>query len=88
MFGLSMSNVLLATVVDWSALGKVVLYSFAGAIGVTTAVSLAILGATRFADLRRDHRIVEAGAFALLSAISATAFIAAVAVGIIEMTSK
>jgi hypothetical protein len=78
----------LATAVDWSALGKVVLYSFVGAIGVTTAVSLAILGATKFADMRRDERLLEAGAFAALAAVTAAASAAAVVIGIVVMTSK
>jgi hypothetical protein len=78
----------IATVVDTEALGKVVLYSVAGAIGVTTAFSLAILGAIRFDDMRRADRTVEAGAFAVLSAVTAAISIAAVVLGIIVMTSK
>jgi hypothetical protein len=78
----------LATVIDTSALAKVVLYSFIGAIGVTISVSLAILGAVRFAAMRRDERVLEAAGYALLAAVSATAFVAAVIIGIIVMTSK
>jgi hypothetical protein len=44
---------MLATLVDWSALGKVVLYSFVAAVGVTTALSLAIVGVTRYDERRR-----------------------------------
>jgi hypothetical protein len=83
-----MLSTVIATVVDTSALAKVVLYSFLGAIGVTTAFSLAILGAIRFADMRRDERTIEAGIFAVLAAVAAAASIGAVAVGIIVMTSK
>jgi hypothetical protein len=78
----------LATVVDTSALGKVILASLAGGIGVTIMVSLALLGAVRFADLRRQGRSVEAGGFAALAALGSAAFVAAVVVGIIVMTSK
>jgi hypothetical protein len=78
----------LATVVDWSALGKVVLYSFMIAVGGTVTTSLAILGAIRFADMRRDERVIEAGAYAVLTAVTAAASIAAVVLGIIVMTSK
>lgn len=79
---------LLATVVDTSALAKVVLYSLVGAIGVTTAFSLAILGAVRFADMRRDDRSIEAGAFALLAAVATAASLGAVVIGIVVMMSK
>jgi hypothetical protein len=85
---ISVASAVLATVVDWSALGKVVLYSFVVGVGVTTAVSLAILGAIRFADMRRDERMIEAGAYAVLAAIGSSVAIAAAAVGIFEMTSK
>jgi hypothetical protein len=78
----------LATIVDTTALGKVILASLAGGIGVTVMVSLAVLGAVRLADLRREGRAAEAGAFAALAAVGSAAFVAAVVVGIIVMTSK
>ena len=84
----SSAAAVLATVVDWSALGKVVIYSFVMAVGATTAVSLAILGAIRFADMRKDERIIEASAFAVLAALSAAVPMAALVFGIIVMTSK
>jgi hypothetical protein len=85
---LSGIGLVLATVVDWSALGKVVLYSFVIAVGVTVTTSLAILGAIRFADMRKDERVVEAGAYAVLTAVTAAASMAAVVLGIIVMTQK
>jgi hypothetical protein len=78
----------IATVVDWAALGKVVLYSFAGAIGVTITTSLAILGAIRFADMRRDERVIEAGAFAILAAAAFAASVGAIILAIVVMVSK
>jgi hypothetical protein len=85
---LSSIGLVLATVVDWSALGKVVLYSFMVAVGVTVTTSLAILGAIRFADMRKDERVLEAGAYAVLTAVMAAASMAAVILGIIVMTQK
>jgi hypothetical protein len=78
----------LATIVDWSALGKVVVYSFAGVIGVTIAFSLATMSAIRFADMRRDERVIEAGAFALLAVVAMAACLAGLVVGITVMVSK
>ena len=46
--------VILATVVDWEALLDVVVASLVAGVGVTITFSLAIYGATRFAEVRRD----------------------------------
>jgi hypothetical protein len=78
----------IATVVDWAALRDVVIASLAAGIGVTTAFSLAILGLTRFADKRRDERVLEAWAFAGLAIIGLGISATAVVYGIILMTSK
>jgi hypothetical protein len=79
---------LLATVVDTTALAKVVVASLIIGIGVTLAFSLAILGATRFAELRSAERVVEAGAYAALATIGFAVCAAAVVLGIVVMTSK
>jgi hypothetical protein len=79
---------LLATVIDTSALGKVILASLVATVGVTTAFALTILGATRSAEMRRDARPVEATAFGVLSLLGLAVCIAAVALGIVVMTTK
>ena len=79
---------MIATVVDWAALRDVVLYSLAAGIGVTIAFSLAILGSTRFSDMRRDERTVEAVVFAGLALFGLAVSFAAVAFGIVVMTSE
>ncbi len=79
---------MIATVVDWAALRDVVLYSLVAGIGVTLAFSLAILGSTRFAELRRDERTAEAFAFGALAIAGLAVSAAAIVVGIVVMTSK
>jgi hypothetical protein len=79
---------LLGAIADTKALLQVVVASLAAGIGATVAFSLAILGATRFADLRRDERPLEAAAFGVLTLVCILASIAAVVVGLIVMTSK
>jgi hypothetical protein len=79
---------MLATVVDTSALAKVVASSLLAGIGVTAAFAVAILGATRFADMRREERPAEAAGFAALAIVALGACAAAVVAGIIIMTSK
>jgi len=79
---------MLATVVDWETLGEVAVFSLLAGVGVTLAFSLAIVGATRMVEMRRDGRGVEAGAYAALMIIGLAVSGAAVVFGIIVMTTK
>jgi hypothetical protein len=76
-------------VVDWGKLGQVVLYSASVGVGVALCFSLAILGATRFADVRRgEGRTGAAVGYALLTVLGLAATLAAAVGAIIVMTSK
>jgi hypothetical protein len=79
---------LASTIVDWATLGKVALASLASGVGVTVAFSLAIVGAARFADMRRDGRAIEAGAYAVLLAVAIAAVAGAIVLGIVVMAKK
>ena len=79
---------MLATIVDTQALLKTIAASFVAGVGVTLIFSIAILGASRFADLSRDGRPVAAVAFGALGVLALLAAGAAVTVGIIVMTQK
>ena len=79
---------MLATIVDWKTLGEVAVASFLAGVGVTTAFSFAIVGATRMVDMRRQNRRVEAGAYAALLILALLLSGAAVAFGVIVMTTK
>ena len=79
---------MLATIVDWETLGEVALASLIAVVGVTLSFSLAIVGATRMIDMRRDGRGVEAGAYAALMILALAGSGAAVAFGVIVMTTK
>ena len=76
-------------VVDWDALGKVVLYSLAAGIGVAICFSLAILGAARFAEVRRGGS-GGAGAvgYVVLTLLGLAATLGAAVLAIIVMTRK
>jgi len=79
---------ILGSVIDWETLGKVALASLLAGVGVTLAFSLAIVGATRMAEMRRDGRGIEAGAYATLMIVALAVSAAAVAFGVIVMTTK
>jgi hypothetical protein len=80
--------VLAGSAVDWGALGDVVLASLAAGVGITLFFSLAILGATRFAELRRDNRALGASLYAMLALAGLAATAASITVAIIVMTNK
>jgi multisubunit Na+/H+ antiporter MnhE subunit len=79
---------MLATIVDWQTLGEVALASLVAGVGVAVAFSLALVGATRMAEMRRDGRALEAGAYAALMILALAGSAAAVAFGVIIMTTK
>jgi hypothetical protein len=79
-----------ASIVDWKTLGQVVLYSLGAGVGVAICFSLAILGATRFADARRGPggRPVAAAAYAAMATLGLAATVGAIVVGIVVMAAK
>jgi hypothetical protein len=79
---------MLATLVDTGALLKTVGAAFVAGVGVTLIFSLAILGATRFAEMNRDGRPVAAASFGVLAIVALAAGAAAVTFGIIVMAKK
>ena len=83
-----MSALLAESVIDWGALLNVLWAGLLGGVGVTATFSLALLGTTRAADLRRDGRVAAAGAYAALAAVCGVVVVGAVAFGVVVMTSK
>jgi cytochrome c biogenesis protein CcdA len=77
-----------STIVDTEKLLDLVGVSLVAAVGVTAAFSLAILGATRFSDLRRDGRAVEAAFFGVVTALALAACVGAIVYGIVEIQTK
>lgn len=79
---------MLATVVEWDNVLQVIWASLAAGLGVTLAFSLAIIGATRAVDLRRDGHTGAASLYAVLLVLGLAATAAAIVLGIVVMTSK
>ena len=77
-----------APIVDWATIGKVIAVALVSSIGIAIAFSVAVLGTTRWAELRRDGRSTGASVFALVGLAGAGVCIAAVVLGIIVMSSK
>jgi len=81
-------RILADPVVDWSALGKVVLYSLIAGVGVPAVYACAVLGAGRSSDAARAHRNGAATFYALLALIGTAACIGAIVYGIVLLTQK
>ncbi len=77
-----------SAIIDWAALGKVMLYSLAAGVGISVAFGFAIRGPLRFADLRRDGRPLEAAAYGLLTMVGLAVSLATAGYGIYVMTQK
>jgi hypothetical protein len=78
----------MAVVVETGELLQTVVASLIAGIGVTVVFSISIWGAARFVDLNRSERPAVATAAAVLGAVALVATLAAVAVGLVVMTSK
>jgi hypothetical protein len=78
----------MAVMVETKQLLETVIVSLVAGVGVTVIFSVAIWGVGRFADLSRNERPLAAGAAAALAGLAALSTLAAVAFGIVIMSSK
>ena len=78
----------MAVVVETKELLETVVASVIAGVGITVVFSVAIWGVARFADLSRNERPIAAGAAATLAALAGLVTLAAVAFGIVIMSSK
>jgi hypothetical protein len=79
---------LLGVVVDWEALGEVIVAAFVAGVGVTTTFAVAIVGVTRFDESRRNARPTQAAAYGVVAGLALAACAAAVVLGIVVMAQK
>jgi hypothetical protein len=79
---------IVATVIDWAALGKVVLYSCIATVGVSTVFSFGIVGLVRFDESRRGGGGASGFGWAALAALCGLLVAGVVVEAIIIMSSK
>ena len=79
---------LLASIVDWDALGQTVLAALLSGVGVAFTFSLGILGVARFTDGSRELGLLCMIAFGFLALFGMIATVAAIVFGVIVMTSS
>lgn len=74
--------------IDTGTLFQAVWTSVVGAVGVTLAFCLLVLGAARSSELGRAGRRVAAGAYGVMAVFGLVIFFAAMVLGIVVMTTK
>lgn len=79
---------IVAKIIDPQAAWQAIWTAAVAGVGVTIVFSIAVLGATRAADLRRDDRDAQAVLFAGLGLLGFAATIAAVVYAITLITTK
>jgi hypothetical protein len=80
--------VIVAKIIDTHAAWQAVWTAAVAGVGMTIVFSLAVLGATRSTDMRRNDQPVQAGLFALLALLGLAATIGAVVYAITLITTK
>jgi len=78
---------MIATIVDWGALGQTILAALLGGVGVAFTFSLTILGASRFGQGSRELSVFESIGYGALALFGLAATAAAIVFGIIVMAS-
>lgn len=76
------------TIVEWDLLLQVIWSALAAGVGVMIAVSVAIVGAARAADARRDGDTLDTIVYGALFLFGVGASLGAAVFGLIVMTSK
>jgi hypothetical protein len=75
-----------ATVVDWGALGQVIVYSLVAGIGIPAIFALAVMSASRMTDPHRERGGAAVAAYGLLALVGTAVCLVAVAYGLYLMT--
>lgn len=75
-----------ASVVDWGALGQVVVYSLVAGIGIPAVFALAVMSASRMTDPHRERGGAAVAAYGLLALAGTAVCLGAVGYGIYLMT--
>jgi hypothetical protein len=79
---------MLAEIINWDAAWQAVWTAAVAGVGVTVVFSLAVYGATRTADMRREDRPAQAVVYATVAVAAVAGTLAAVVYAIALITTK
>ena len=79
---------IVAKIIEWDAAWQAIWTAAVSGVGITIVFSLAVLGATRSTDMRRDERRSEAALYGVVALAGFAATIGAVVYAITLITTK
>jgi hypothetical protein len=79
---------MLAEIINWDAAWQAVWTAAVAGVGVTVVFSLAVYGATRTADMRREDRPAQAMVYGTVAVAAVAGTLAAVVYAITLITTK
>ena len=79
---------IVAKIIEWDAAWQAIWTAVVSGVGITIVFSLAVLGATRSTDMRRDERRSEAALYGVVALAGFAATIGAVVYAITLITTK
>jgi hypothetical protein len=80
--------VIVAEIIDWNAAWQAIWTAAVAGVGISVVFSLAVLGATRTTDMRREDRPVQAAFYGVVALAAVAATLAAVVYAITVITTK
>jgi hypothetical protein len=80
--------VIAAEIIDWNAAWQAIWTAAVAGVGVTVVFSVAVLGATRTSDMRRDGRPGQAAFFGAVALVAVAGTLGAVVYAITLITTK
>jgi hypothetical protein len=78
----------IASIVDTTAIGKVILYSLIFGVGIVVVFGLGVSSVAAVQDALRQRRTIASAAWGLLTVACVAATVGAVVLGIVVMSSK
>jgi hypothetical protein len=79
---------MIATIVDTTTLGKVVLWSLLTGVGITTVFAVGVASAAGMVDALRRRRPVVSFTLAAVALLCAIATVGAIVLGLVVMATK
>lgn len=79
---------MIASIVDTTTIGKVILYSLVSGVGIVVIFGLGVSSASAVLDALRQRRTIASAAWGLVTVACVAATLAAVVLGVVVMSHK
>jgi hypothetical protein len=79
---------MIAAIVDFGTLGKVIVYSLIAGVGISTVFALGVSSAAGLVDSIRERRTLSSVVWGVTAAVCLLGSLAGIALGVVVMASK